>query len=166
MTAATGLQQMHDIVMPGPPPWWPPAPGVYALGLTLLLLLAWGGWLGFLHWRRNRYRRSALAELTRLEQDLTTGSDPALLSQLPVLLKRTALAAYGRKRVAALSGQPWLAFLDQSAGRPLFNHPAGQLLLRCDYGPPSELAKLDAETLRPLLGAIRIWITTHRRSAE
>ena len=38
------LDRLHDIVSPPPAPWWPPAPGWYALGLIVLLLLGVGAW--------------------------------------------------------------------------------------------------------------------------
>ena len=60
---AASLQNLHDIVLPEPPPLWPPAPGIWVLlviGLAVVTaLVVW--W-----WRvrsRNAYRRAGLALL-------------------------------------------------------------------------------------------------------
>jgi len=163
MADTTSLQNLHDIVIPAAPAWLPPAPGWYALSLTLLLLLTWGAWHRYRIWQRNRYRRQALVELDRLEQAwIQATATQRLLLPLPVLIKRAALAAYGRERVASLSGIPWLAFLDRTAGRPLFDNAAGQLLLRCDYAPQVECATVGQDAVRDLFMATRAWLTGHR----
>ena len=38
------LQNLNDIVVPGPVAWWPPAPGWYVLAAFALAGLAWLGW--------------------------------------------------------------------------------------------------------------------------
>ena len=167
MTATTSLENLHDIVAPAPPPWLPPAPGWYALGLTLLLLLCWRGVSGYRRWQRNHYRRQALAELDRLEQALGRDDTPEqLLPQLPVLIKRAALAAYGRERVASLYGKAWLSFLDRAVSEALFDNASGQLLLRCAYARPAELAQLDQGAVQTLFGVARVWLARHRLSLE
>ena len=43
----TSLERLHDIVLPPPVPWWPPAPGWYwVMGLlgALLLLVEWAAY--------------------------------------------------------------------------------------------------------------------------
>jgi hypothetical protein len=37
--SATNLDRLHDIVVPAPVPWWPPAPGWYVV-LTVALIIA------------------------------------------------------------------------------------------------------------------------------
>lgn len=163
MPVSIDLQNLHDIVAPPPVPWLPPAPGWYALGLTALLFLVWGAVILSRRWRRNAYRRQALAELT----GLTTGpaADTAaglLLPRLAELLKRTALAAYGRAQAASLSGQPWLDFLDSRYGRPLFAGENGRLLLLGAYAPEAQLASLSPAQVRNLCQAVRTWLAGHR----
>src|SRR5262245_52349452 len=102
---SASLARLHDIVVPPAVGWWPPAPGWYwLLGFAVLAALA----LllhGFAVWQRNRYRREALAELATLERQAcdrkTRDGVPAGISEL---LKRTALTAFPRPRVASLSG--------------------------------------------------------------
>ena len=105
--------------------------------------------------RTNRYRREALAELSRIECAREARSD--VLSRLALLVRRTALAAFPRERVAHLLGPAWLAFLDRSYGGREFSDGAGRLLAG---GPYRQLPPDDAE-LRLLAALIRHWIGGH-----
>ena len=73
-----------------------------------------GAWRIGSHRRRNRYRREALRTLAVIESqaDHRPGK---VASQIAALLKRTALAAYPRRRIAKLHGADWARFLCQSA---------------------------------------------------
>lgn len=163
MPSPLDLQNLHDIVAPAPVPWLPPAPGWYALGLTGLLFLLWGAAVLLRRWRRNAYRRQALAEWAQLEQ--ARAADTAahlLLPRLAELLKRTALAAYGRGAVAALSGQSWLDFLDRRSGQPLFAETNGRLLELGSYAPETLVDGFSPEQVQALFRAVRTWLAGHR----
>ena len=93
------LQNLHDIVVPQPVSFWPPAPAWYVvLGLVLMGIL-WLVGRSILRYRRNAYRRAALAELQTLPAD-----GPSAAPRIAALLKRTALAAFPREQVAGLTG--------------------------------------------------------------
>ena len=163
MPDSISLQNLHDIVVPAPVSWLPPAPGWYALGLTILLLLLWGAMLWYRRWKRNAYRREALAELDRFEAAFAgNGTVSELLPRLPELLKRTAIAAYGRGEVASLSGKSWLDFLDHSMGKPLFSGERGGLLLTCSYGSPGLLDGISREQVQNLCRDVHTWLAGHR----
>jgi len=165
MNTSGSLQHLHDIVVPAPPAWFPPAPGWYALGFSLSLLLVYFLLRRYRHYRQNHYRRQALRELDELKQQWQQNRPAAQwLPRLPVLLKRAALAAYGRQQVAALSGTQWLRFLDRTAGKTLFNNNYGQLLLQCGYAPPVSL-RLQTDRIQTLFSLTRIWLTNHRLPA-
>ena len=103
MDDAASLQNLHDIVTPGPLPWWPPAPGWYVLIAAVaiaLLILLWKVWR---HWLDNRYRGEALRELAKIGEGRPVGG----LREAPELLKRAALSAWPRETVASLVGQDW-----------------------------------------------------------
>lgn len=109
------LANLHPLRQPEAIGWWPLAPGwwlLLVLGLACLMVLAY--WL----WRRRRssaYRRVALARLAALQDQYRRDQDPRqYLDQLNTLLKSVALHAYPRRDVAALSGRPWLEFLNSS----------------------------------------------------
>lgn len=135
---AASLQNLRDIVVPEPPPLWPPAPGVVVLlviALAVVIALA-------LLWRRararNAYRRAgiALLDTARTSRDVN------------VVLKRVALAAWPRPEVAPLYGDDWAAFLDGS----------------CRLCRFSNLSTIDdgADPGRELTRAARTWIRHHR----
>jgi hypothetical protein len=141
------LDRLHDIAVPDPVPFWPPAPGwwvVTAVGLVLLLVAVV---VGIGRWRRNRYRREALAELERRTQS----------ADIAELVKRAALAAFPRDRVAALTGDEWLAFLDETGRTDAFTRGAGKSLADAAYRRPTE-----AGDVRDLVAVVRHWIKHHR----
>lgn len=143
------LDRLHDIVIPAPVPWWPPAPAWYAVIAIVLVLVAVSVWR-LLAWRnRNRYRRDALRELNRLG-----GNAP--LAAIAEVAKRAALAAFPRERVAALSGEAWLAFLDANGRTSDFTQGAGRALGDAEYAPGPHPAPPE------LIAVVRHWIMHHR----
>lgn len=123
------LTQLAPAHAPPPPGWWPPAPGWWGVALLLLLLTAALAYA----WRRRpapRPRRLALRELHRLESLI---DDAELARALQDLMRRYAVATYGREAVAGLDGAAWLAFVAGHGGGELAGEP-GQTLLRAAYG--------------------------------
>jgi len=109
--------------------WWPLAPGWWALAV-LLLAAAVAAWL----WQRSqprRLRRAALRELAKLEA--TTVGDAALARALEHLVRRYAVARYGREAVAGLSGTRWLDFV-VARGATQWQGDTGAALLQAAYG--------------------------------
>jgi len=154
MGDTASLQNLHDIVVPGPLAWWPPAPGWYVVMIVAagaLLVLLRSGWR---HWRRNRYRSEALRELTRIGRE-------GDLRELPVLLKRAALSAWPRARVAGLVGAEWHQFLDESANTDRFGSGAGEVLDRLAYASGSDSAPSDRDAA-VVLDAAQFWLKRHR----
>jgi hypothetical protein len=114
---------------PAPPGWWPPAPGWWALALLLVLLIA----VGLRVWGdpvRVR-RRAALRELARIRarEDGPVSTARALEN----LLRRYALAQFGRERVAGLGGRRWLEFAHTVSGGRLAGE-VGESLLASAFG--------------------------------
>lgn len=144
------LDKLHDFYQPPPPAWTPQTAGWYAIFTITGLLLIWTIVHFARKWSSNRYRREALRELSLLHP-----------SEFSALLKRTALAAWPRERVASLNGQAWLTFLDEAVGDETFLHsPAKQieeLALR-----PEILSSDDERSLRE---TVATWIRRHRVQA-
>jgi hypothetical protein len=176
-TDTTALERLHDIVVPGPAPWWPLAPGWYWLIGFLVVLTAAVLWRALVHWQRNCYRREALAELARIEAQIESAAiadrarDTSRNSVLPAmaeLLKRTALTAYPREQVAALTGPAWFAFLDQTGGTQ-FSGGLGAALAHGNYFTgdtltPDALANQTESALQrsaEIASEIRRWIKQH-----
>ncbi len=163
----TSLQNLHDIISPEQVAWLPPAPGWYALGFSLFLLCSWFSVQKYLVWKRNEYRREALIELDKIGTQLADNAKyQQFLPQLPQLVKRTAIAAYGRNLVASLTGNDWLAFLDTTGSTHLFTKGSGQLLNDCSYLPAAQLAQFSREQIAGLQKAVSYWIRNHQNSFQ
>jgi len=133
---ASALEGLRDIHLPPPVPFWPPAPGFWALAaLVLLAGVATAVWL---RRRRQSPRRAALGELEVLAGRFAGDADRAALAEaLTTLLRRVALArrtSRAAEVVAAgdgagvLHGEPWVAYLtegrseDGPVARELIHH--------------------------------------------
>jgi len=157
------LQNLNDIITPPPVPWLPPAPGWYAAGFSVLLLLGWFTLKSYGVWKRNKYRREALTALNGLEKEMADSVQyEKSLPRLPQLVKRTAIAGYGRNEVASLAGSGWLAFLDKTGSTDAFTAGDGKLLTDCSSLPPAKLAAFSEEQVTGLLKAVHLWINKHQ----
>jgi hypothetical protein len=97
---------------------------------ALLVLGVVAVWL----WQRRpqvRLRCAALRELAQL--DKTIANDAELARELTHLVRRYAVARFGRDRVAALSGRRWIDFVVAHGGTP-WAGDVGMDLLRAAYG--------------------------------
>lgn len=160
----SSLQNLHDIAIPASVAWLPPAPGWYALSLSVLLLLAWFSVKRYRAWQDDSYRREALTILTQIEKELTDSNQyQQFLPRLPELVKRTAMLAYGRAQVASLNGTDWLTFLDKTSSTDLFTKGRGRLLSNCSYQSTIWFAELSYEQVNELYSATYYWIKTHKR---
>jgi hypothetical protein len=157
----TSLDNLYDIVMPLPVPWWPLAPGWYVVGGVVLALVIWAVWKGWKRWQAAAYRRAALAELQRLQARTADDAQREFaLQELPELVKRTALAAFPRQQVASLSGASWLEFLDHTGHTNAFTHGQGKRLPALAYDPHTA-GRLDAHDAGALCNIISRWIRGH-----
>ena len=144
------LDLMHDVVEPEPVSWLPQTIGWWILAGWLLAVGLLVTWHAYRSWRRNRYRRESLNALDSIEAQ----SGPEGAAQVAVLLKRTALAAYPRDKVANLYGAEWSQFLRESANHdPLVDAAADQIATAA-Y---SRNTNVDA-----LVEPARRWIKVHR----
>ena len=84
--------------------------------------------------RRRRLRRASLRELQLVRAQEADAAHTAQAIQS--LLRRYALARFGRDSVARLSGARWLAFLAERGGEAL-GGSVGESLLSAAYGGPA-----------------------------
>ncbi|CAH1668846.1 MULTISPECIES: DUF4381 domain-containing protein [unclassified Chelatococcus] len=131
-TDPADLANLRDIVLPPAIPYWPPASGWWILGLVLLACLAILIARMIARYRHNGYRRAALRELRAIGPATDTGRAQATSA----VLKRAALVAFPRENVAALTGEPWLSFLDRSGRMEAFSTDAGRDLVALSCGAP------------------------------
>jgi len=154
------IHGIDEIVLPAPVSWWLAAPGWKVLGVIFILWILLLGMRRVRHWWRNRYRRVALKELARIQQQ-SGDRWHEVVAMLPYYLKVTALQAYPRSDVAALSGDAWAQFLDAHYSGPSFASGVGRKLLSVAYLPPSQW-QLDEAQAAQLQSMTRQWIATHK----
>jgi hypothetical protein len=152
---------LHDIHLPAPVGWWPPAPGWW-----LLALLVIGGVAGAsaLYYLRRR-RRAALRAIARVTDALAAGEEPVLCTQrLSTLLRRFAMTSASPSeaaRIAGLTGRRWLEYLDSRWSGAAFARDSG-LLLAAPYAPPDRVSREQAAELASLCSA---WVKAQRTRA-
>ncbi len=154
------IHGIDEIQLPEPVAWLPQTLGWKFLALLTLLIAICQGYRVCRQWWRNRYRRRALQRLKDIEI-AAEGDDLRIVAELPWLLKATALHAYPRADVAALSGDDWLAFLDAHYCGPSFRAAPGQQLLAAAYQPPAHW-QLQPGEARTLISMCRRWLRQHR----
>ena len=154
-----GQIPIRDLHLPEAIGWWPLAPGWWilialaAIGLVLLLR----------QYLRRRAagaaRRHALQQLGQLSAEYEQHRDAVRFSAaLSELLRRTMLAYAPREEVAGLTGDAWLAWLDQDLGTPRFQTDAGRKLLEMPYRRPDE--DVSAMELIDVVAAVRQRLAT------
>ncbi len=149
------LVELLDLLEPIPEPvaisLWPQTGAWVWLGLALfgaitVLLYRW------LQARRaNVYRRLALREIA------DAGDDPVALAEI---LRRAALAAFPRDKVAGLNGEAWLAFLDESYEGKGFREGPGHVVASAPYIPSKPIP---TPGLAPLVAD---WVRSHSSDRE
>jgi hypothetical protein len=156
------MNDLHDIVLPEPVGWMPSTAGWYALFVVAAVLGVWTTWVAFRRYRANRYRRAALAEMNAIEAALRSRDDrAAAVASLARLVKRVALCFAPRATIAELSGDAWLAFLDETYGGTGFTQGAGRLLPTLSYGSPRALNQITDQQVSELVQLVRRWIRSH-----
>lgn len=152
--ANNALQQLRDIHLPLSKGWWPPAPGWWflaAVGL-ICLVLAVRGWQGWQ--RRNRRWQTVQQELATLRAQ--PQNNAAWFGQLNALLKRAARDSYPQQPVAALSGNDWVAFLQQDSANAAEAELVNTLVSAC-WQPRSTCDPQQA------LGFAERWLKNHKK---
>ena len=141
------LRELHLPMTIG---WWPLAPAwwvVIALGAIGL------GWLirQYLRTRaQGAARRHALRQLELLDARYKIHGNAVVFgTELSELVRRTMLAYAPRGEVAGLTGEAWLAWLDQDLREPMFVAGAGKSLIELPYREASaDVTDTDVDALR------------------
>ena len=152
------LDELRDIHLPNIPGIWPPAIGwwcsIIFASIIVLLIIIWV----YNFWRSNRYRREALLELDQIFAEYgREGCESHYIISLQHLLKRVALTCYQRSDVANLTGEAWVAFLDQTSRSHEFVMGEGQVLIDGQY---SKNPRVDVKALHRCSAN---WIKRHRK---
>ena len=137
---------LHDIHLPEPVSWWPPAPGWWLLFLAIIGTICACTWFWY---RRRKYLKShahhAQVEIRKLREEYSKHGDCKKLARdLSVLFRRITISIFPRDDSAGLAGKAWLEFLDKSVPSELFSEGPGKVLITAPYQARPEI---DAEAL-------------------
>ena len=150
------LRGFEEILEPDAVSWLPVTLGWRIVFALLLARLGWAAFKWGKKWWHDRYRRSAL---NRLDEIFTTDSAAReRLQSLAELLKATALQAYPREEIAALSGSAWVSWLNQQSQELVFDQETGDLLAVALYRSDNETCDFQ---LGQLKAATAQWIRQH-----
>ena len=129
MTEQELLAQLRDVHVPESPGWWPPAIGWWLVGCLLVALIL-GVIFWWRRWRAEAWRRAALRE----HQLLSAGNPgPQSVRALSVLMRRVAMKAEPRYKVASATDQEWLSVLDRMGQTHQYTDGVGRLLTVLPY---------------------------------
>jgi len=145
------LSQLRDIHLPQSGGFWPPAPGWWLLIAIAIAL----GILAFVLIRRkrrkNRWLKTAITELNRLEQAATPNSQ--WFGALNALLKQAARIRYPERLPESLSGEPWVRFLLETSPKDrIASRPVVEAMVNSSWQPTPECHTSDA------IAFARVWL--------
>ncbi len=154
------LRTLKELELPASVSYTPQTVGWIGIGALLAIVLLWVGWRALRHYHAQRYRRVALLELTTIEARLAVSTQRAsALAQLARVLKRVSLVAAPHDRVASLSGEAWIAFLNRTRGR--FDARSASLLSLGSYAPAEYIGGASEADIAQLVVHARDWIRHH-----
>ena len=138
------LDSLRGIQLPEEAGFWELAPGWWIL---IGLLFAYLIYLT-IQWNKKR-QRLALLKPAKLELATIANQTPDnhAVADLSALLKRVCLLYYPNKQVAALSGNQWIAFLNQQAAEPIFDKNAVTIFSETLYRKEQLVADRDWQNL-------------------
>lgn len=103
------------------------------------------------------WRRHAWKQLRLLKQRADRMPSQEIAIELSELLRRIAIARLGRARAAGLSGERWLAWLQEQDPAGFAWTERGRALLTLPYARPGS-SQVSAMQLFPLIDAAFAWI--------
>lgn len=131
---------LHDIHLPEPVSWWPPAPGWWMLFIVFLAVVAVIIYRFLYRRRRVFLHKLAMGELQQIETRYAQNNDALeLVRDLSILLRRITISMQPRSHSAGLTGEDWLQFLDEFSGSTLFSTESGKLLIEAPYRPAVDI---------------------------
>lgn len=151
-TSTQNIAALREIHLPDPISWWPPAIGWW---LLLALVIATAILLPILY-RRLTYtpinkviNKSFQDIVARYKDDNDAFS---FISQTSRFLRQIAMTYYGRDEVAQLTGDKWMALLNNLSKSPWFTDEVQQNLLNAPY---QKIMQIDPELV---ISVVQNWL--------
>jgi len=139
--------QFHDLYKPPSVKFTFETPGWYILSAIVFIIVLVVAILQIRKYIKNRYRREALHELENTSLSV---------SQIFVILKNTAMHAFGREKAGPLFGNEWLTFLDKT-GKQVRMTDHRESIGKAIY----EGKEIEQETQVNIMSNAKKWIRTH-----
>ena len=150
---------LRDLHLPEAIGWWPLAPGWWFVIAVVLIGLVFLLRYGLRVRTKSAARRYAQVELNSIVLDFEQQQNAvAFGASISELLRRTMLAYAPRQDVAGLTGEEWLAWLDQDLAQPVFVNGPGRQLLHLPYRDPE--LELPIADMDRLIAAVRHRVAT------
>lgn len=148
-------EQLNKIIEPEAVSFWPPQPGWYLVlaGLIALCIFAIIKWKK--HRKKTQYKRDAMHAIEHLSY--RNAEDVHALNKV---LKYVAITTYGRREVADLYGNKWLAFLSKTQVKTDFSHAPYAII---GIGPfdSDQAENLSSDQWNQLKKAGLSWVKNH-----
>jgi len=149
--------QLHDIHLPDPAGWWPPAPGWWILALLLIVLVVWLSRIAWQWLKYQQWRKRVLNEFSHFESI----DDVQFLTQITEKLRQLAITVYPEREVASLTGKHWLEFLDRHSEQKDFSEHPANLMIEAPY--TGQQVDLSSQQNRQLIQLARHWAKHNTR---
>lgn len=159
---------LKDIHLPEPVSWWPIASGWWLLLICLLLLAVV---LFFINkaYQSKQLNREINIEIKKIKTKFShTENKYELAQSLSTLLRRSSISYYSEKKIAGLTGEQWLIFLDNTNSKTSgfsngekFQSKTGNALIVAPYLPKTSNFDFDAQAL---LRLCENWLQTQKVS--
>jgi hypothetical protein len=147
------LQNLKDIHLPHPVNMWAVAPGWVILAVLLSGLVIFLSVIGYRRYKRRKTVKFAMKRLKQLKQlNAENPEDINIAVEISALIRRTALRYFPREKIAGLSGNDWLLFLNESGNTTQFSDETGRLLIDAPY------RKNNTSDLMPLFALTQEWL--------
>jgi len=148
------LSKLKEISLPESISYFPQTPAWYILFGLITIFILFLLWKQYQHYKKNLYRKVALAELSIIKKE-------RYYQTIPVLVKRVALVFTNRNIIAPLSDKSWLEFLNKSYNGDGFTTDAGKLLVVLSYSSPKNINQYEQSEIDALLNLISKCIKKH-----
>lgn len=153
--AEASLDNLHDIIVPDAVGLFPLAQGWYMVALLGLALLFHVAVRRYAQYKKRLYKREALREISTY-----SSKNKETVLALLALAKRVGIAAYGREKIAPLSGESWWDFMENHS-RVKIRRELRDTIATLLYDDSAKSSVSDFNAIKSLT---TLWIKTHRVS--
>jgi len=153
------LAKLKDIHEPQDAiPIFPLAPIWYILIVIVIISII--ALIIFLIYRKKTYlKRSAIQKLNNISSEINSNDTSELkaINRIAILIRKLALMKFKDEKLAAITDQKWLEFLDRNLEKQYFQSETGNLLISANY--QKEIPK-NAD-VQHLIDICKIWVNSN-----